>query len=148
MEVAAAKLRDKGLTTRTAEKWESDSELLRLRGFDAAESSEPKLICRNAYPIGDVPIDFFMCEYAPKLRRLLAPTSFPNVAPVAKVVVGTPHPADHWHVLSGLFGLPIHNRGVEIELSEEPTEFPEVIQIVSDRGPIDLKGWPSRFTFV
>lgn len=148
LEIAAARLGELGVPMRLAEKREGNSELLRLRGFTDREAEVEQLICRNAYPEGEIPIDFFLCEYVPPLYKRLGPQMFPALAPLVEVEISTPNPATDWMQINALFGLPEAKRGVELVLSEEPGERAEVTAIRSDRGPIDLEGWPSRFQFV
>jgi len=148
LRAAATRLADLGLDVRIAEKWESDAQLLQLRGFQGEDLKTPQLLCTNAYLTGEIPVDFFLCDYAPKLRSILSPSNFPHVPPIARVVLGVPDLASAWAILSQLYGLPVAHGGVEIGLREKPCEFPEVVEIVSDRGPIDLKGWAARFTLV
>ncbi len=149
MDAAIQRLKGSGLDADVKEKWESNPELLALRGFDPEECKSPQLICRNATfgPQDRMPVDFFDCEYSPKLKQRLAPSAFPGLLPVDHVVLGTPTPWENWHTLGEQFGLSEGKRAVDIVLDEEPVEFPEVIRIISDRGPIDLKGWPARFQF-
>lgn len=147
MDYAVGELRERNLRLRIVEKWESDPKLLRLRGFGGDLVHSPQLLCRNAYPSGDIPVGFFLCEYAPSIQQRLAPASFRGVAPVAAVVVATPSPQRQWFRLNDLLGLPIQHRGVDVELREEPGDAAEVVEIISDRGPIDLGDWPARFRF-
>jgi hypothetical protein len=46
-----------------------------------------------------------------------------------------------------LLGLPIQKRGADMAISEVPSKHPEVVEIRSDRGPLNLGDWPSRFRF-
>jgi hypothetical protein len=144
---ATSRLADLGLEIRVAEKWESNPDLLKLRGFDEVEALAPQLICRNAYPTDDVPIDFFICDYSSSLRKRLEPSSFPGLSPVTHVILSTPQPSVDWQRINGLFGVPAEKGGVEICIAEEIGEDAEVIEIRLDRGPIDLGKWPARFCF-
>lgn len=148
LDLAAAALAGQGISVEVFDKWESDPALLRLRGFDAAESQSPQLICRNAYPTEEPAFPFFFCAYSPPLAKRLAPFSFPDLHPVTHVMVATPNPAADWRRIDDLFGLPKAARGTEIVLSEAPSEYAEVVEIRSDRGPLDFGKWPARFRLV
>jgi hypothetical protein len=147
LEEAVSALAEHGAPCDVREKWEDDPVKLRLRGLEPLPDNSPQLICRNAYPSGDLPIDFFICDYAPALRALLGPSAFPKLPQVAKVVLATPNGMGDWATMNKLFGLPMRGRGFELVLTEERSEAPEVVAIRSDRGPIDLGGWPARFRF-
>jgi hypothetical protein len=147
LEAASSHLAELGLDMQTKEKWESDPDLLRLRGFSEDECQTRQLICRNAYPSDETPIGFFLCEYSQLLGKRLAPSAFPAIAPVAQVNLGMPNPAADWAALWPMLGLPMKRSGPEIGISETPNEYAEVIEIVSVRGPLDLGGWPATFRF-
>jgi hypothetical protein len=146
LDKAADRLRELGLEVEIVEKWEDNPELLARRGFEP--DGGPQLICRNAYPSGDIPFPFFFCEYAPPLRRRLGPEAFRNLAPITHVTLATPTPGKDWFRIDLLFGLPRYRFNVEIWLAEAPSERAEVIEIRSDRGPVDFPGWDARFQFV
>ncbi len=133
LEMAVSKFESLSVPMRIAEKWESDPALLRLRGFSGQESQQPQLICRNAYPIGVQPFDFFLCEYSPGLKTRLAPKS----QEVSQILLATPKPQVDFEALNRLFGRPTD--GLEILLSETPHERCEVIEIRSSRSPMVLE---------
>ena len=147
LEIGVEHLQVEGLQMRITEKWESDSELLKLRGFGNADSMTPQLICRNAYPTSETPIDFFLCEYGNELKNRLSPAAFPQVAPIHSIVLGTPDPWSDWTRVSQIWALPQTKPGTEIEISEIAHPCAEVIEIRSDRGPLDLGNWNARFRF-
>lgn len=147
LEAAASALEERGVSTMVHEKWESDPALLCLRGFAGQELEAPQLICRNAVPSGDTPFDFFVCEYSPCLRRRLAPEAFPGLPPVRAVVMLTPQPDRDRARLDELFNLPAAPSGIDLLLSDAPSQVSEVVEIRTDRGPIDLGTWPTRFRF-
>ena len=81
-----------GIQAETFEKWEDNPELLRLRGFVGPDANHRQLICRNVFPKGDLPAPFFLCEYSPGLRRLLAEVTGPTPAGnVIALKVHLPH---------------------------------------------------------
>lgn len=125
------------------EKWEADPELLRLRGFDNVD--EPQLICRTLVPTGSCEFDFFLCDYSPSLKHRLAPTSFSVDHPVAKVLFAGPVSAKVF--TDRLVPMGNKKNGSALGHVEGFAGEPEVVEIVSDRGPLDLQGWPARFRF-
>ena len=136
-----------GVPMEVVEKWEEDPELLKLRGFSEEESQTGQLICRNAYPQGELTFDFFLCEYAPALKARLLAASSPSMPPTRKVILGSPTPENDAPALM-LWGLPKSRIGAEISLDEQAHSEREVIQIATDRGPLDLRDWPARFRFM
>ena len=147
LESATKTLTGLGIPMRISEKWEEDPELLQLRGFSKAESAIPQLICRNAYPTGKVPFDFFLCEYSPDLKQRLSREAFPGLLQVASLTLGSPTPSQDWNHLCRTFGLPDSKRGIDIFLDAEPHADREVIKIISDQGPLDFGDWPTNFRF-
>ena len=147
IEHAADKLINLGSPMHLTEKWEPNPEILKLRGFNESECHSPQLICRNAYPELAQPFDFFLCTYAPALHERLGKEAFPGLPPVSSITLGCPTPLQDWSVLAQYWGLPMKPLGCEINISETPHSHAEVIEIISDRGPIDLQGWTSRFRF-
>ena len=147
LQIAADKLISLGCEVQIAEKWEDNPELLRLRGFSEEESKVPQLICTNAIPFGESPFDFFLCEYSPGLHARLSQHAFPPMLVVDRIILGSPTPWEDWRPTGAYFGLPMRKRGVEIGIREEPNPFREVVEIVSDRGPLDLGDWQARFRF-
>lgn len=131
----------------TIEKWESNPDLLRLRGFSVQESKTPQLICTNAYPSGDIPIDFFLCKYSRALGQRLTASSFPNVRPAQKVVISTPQPTVDRVRIRRLLRLLESDENPQILITEAPSQFAEVTEIRLERGALDLSGWPARFRF-
>ncbi len=140
---AVATLEGLGLPMRISEKWEDDPEKLRLRGYSAVESQERQLICRNAIPVEAPAIDFFLCDYSPALKARLGPGTFPGLAPVREVVWGSPFAAVDADCLKffGLAGV-----GPSLALKEWPERG--VVEIRTDRGPIDLGSFAANFRFV
>ncbi|HEY0868374.1 MAG TPA: hypothetical protein VGE01_13395 [Fimbriimonas sp.] len=76
-----------GIAYEVREKVEPDPSLLRLRGFSETESEVPQPICTNVVPL-DPPFPFFFCEYAPALKRRLAPGRFTVPHQVRELVYG------------------------------------------------------------
>ncbi|AIE84958.1 hypothetical protein OP10G_1590 [Fimbriimonas ginsengisoli Gsoil 348] len=144
--VATRRYEEMGIPMSLREKWEPDPELLRLRGFDEDEARTPQLICRNLYPSRPAPFDFFLCDYAPKLKERLSPSALPSVPAVTQLVLAVPAPASDGPQIDRLFGT-APNLRPEIVLSEKPGDLAEVIEIRSERGPLDLPGRASRFRF-
>lgn len=70
LDAAASALSAAGLSAKVFDKFESDPNLLKLRGFSGAQT---ELICRNLVPEGELPFDFFICDYSPFLKEWLSP---------------------------------------------------------------------------
>lgn len=137
--VAAAVYYDAlGIRTELREKWEPDPTLLRLRGFSDVDS--PQLICRNLVPLDPQPVDFFLCEYSPFLHRQLAPEAFPGLPKVREVVISVPGGVD-----ARLFPI---DSGADVALSFVESPVTEVVEIRTERGPLDLGDWAATFCLV
>ncbi|CAN5705847.1 hypothetical protein BH11ARM2_BH11ARM2_07130 [soil metagenome] len=95
----AAMLRE-GLRPKLAPKVEPDPDLLALRGFPPEMQSEPQRICTNVVPAPGAPLDFFLCEYAPFLRKKL-------VQPLEILSVEISLPANAVRLLRKLGGCPL-----------------------------------------
>ena len=95
-----------GLPAVVVNKNENEPEKLRQRGFGESESQTPQWICRNLVPERpeDLPFDFFICEYAPFLRRHLSPDNprLQTSARVTEITVGTAEPDAARSLLSEL----------------------------------------------
>lgn len=131
--------REAGRPMRLFDKMEENSDLLRLRGFDEAEARIPQRICLNLIPEAPAPVDFFLCRYVPMLRERLGPKAFPGLPRVQRIVVASPES----HEWTSLF--PWTGEGPEIAFVTGETA--EVVEIQTERGPIDLGDWPARFRF-
>lgn len=144
---AKVALTHRGVEVDVFDKWETDPERLRQRGYPESEAAEPQRICRNLYPKGPFPIAFFVCDYAPHLRARLSPEAFSGVPPVDEIVLGLPHPETDAERVNALFGLPSTDGKPRLRVAEAPRVHGEVIEFVTPRGPIDLGGWTTRFRF-
>jgi|GEM_PF-1567383 len=148
VDLASRELSEVGVATVLREKMEPDPELLRLRGFSEQDAQTPQLICRNLLLEKPAPFDFFLCDYAQFLRDRLAPSAFSPIPSVSSITLGLPNPFAVWSELNRVWGLPVRNRGVDIQISESSNPIAEVIEIRTDRGPLDLEGWNAGFRFV
>lgn len=124
LDAAIAAIRQFGIGCERFEKYENNIELLKLRGFSdqliAVRPPQGELICRNGIPREDqVPIDFFLCDYCPFLKRRLSPDNFPYVpgGGVIRIVVGTPTPAAAQELIQSLG----YEGDIELEFAESPT---------------------------
>lgn len=125
-----------GLEPRPFEKWEADPELVRLRFGDPRA---PRLICRNLLPSRHVPFDFFLCDYSPELRDRLAPDRFPDTPKALEIVAGTTdvsRTTELWPIEGG------------VPVRIVPNDRDEVLEIRTERGPVDLGDWPAAFRLV
>jgi hypothetical protein len=125
------------------EKWEGDPELLRLRGYSNEEAESPRLICKNLVPTRDPAVGFFLCDYSPEMRARLHPHAFPNPKSVTAVVLDMPEGGRRQQELSDLWPLAAAHEGPEISLAD--AQEPEILEIRTSRGPLDLGGWATRF---
>jgi len=135
---AAAYYDSIGVRMELRDKWEPDPSLLRLRGFSDVDS--PQLICRNLVPLDPQPVDFFLCEYSPFLHRRLGPAAFPGLPAVREVVVSAPSLVD------GKL-LPIDARA-DVAISFVDGQVSEVVEIRTERGPLDFGDWKASFRLV
>ena len=147
LQSAAETLTRLNIPMRITDKVEANPDLLQLRGFSAEDSQSTQLICRIAYPIEPQPYDFFLCDYAPFLKARLLPKAFPGVPPIRSIILGSPNPWEDWGPANSAFGLPEKERGCELWISESAHPTREVIEIISDRGPLDFGDWPASFRF-
>ncbi len=135
--------RELQVETKIFNKIETDSSLLRLRGFSDEEAQGPQLICQNLLLESDFPIDMFFCDYAPGLKKRLSPERFSSPhGRVLRIEVSLPNAGDIEQLNSlGYEG--------EIELYQSETTFGpcQVTGIMLENGPVDLKGIDPGFRF-
>lgn len=126
-----------GLRMELREKWESNPELLRLRGYSEEESLSRQLICRNLVPLDPVPVDFFLCEYSPFLRERLA---FPEFTPVHEVVVEVP--TSDFAKASRLLAMPADHEGARLVLTPADVDIARVTEVRSPFSSLSFQPLP------
>jgi len=135
IEAAIVGLEAEGFDARLFEKWESDTELLALRGYPPEMRHSPQLICRNVLVDGQMPIPFFLCDYS-EFQRL-------------RLALGSPHGqvrAIHIQANADLFRRLGYSGDIEIT-GEDKEKPPLVTEIRLETGSLDLKGFPAEFRF-
>ena len=124
-------------------KKESTPELLEMRGLPAAGGEQ--VLCTNTMiDESRIAFSFFACEYAPRVKKLLAPESFeiPGGNSVEEILIGHREPQG---LKEDLQRLGVHS-GVRLTAHKHSSE--EVTAIVMKNGPLDLGNFPSRFKFI
>jgi len=133
-----------GYRTERYEKWESDPELLMMRGFSEEGSQAEQLICKNLYPDPTFPVPLFLCEYSHGLSKRLSREQVgdPPMGPVTAVEVQM-EAAGKLFVLSqiGYLG------PVELVQREDLGPF-RVTGVKFERGPLPLDGVDLGFDFI
>ena len=134
-----------GYRTERYEKWESDPELLKMRGFSEEGSQTEQLICKNLYPDPTFPVPLFMCEYSNGLARRLGREQVGDspAGPVLAIEVQMEKPGQLW-VLAELGYL----GSVELIQREEVTGPFQIAGIKLERGPLDTRGVRLGFVFI
>lgn len=136
-------LEQEGIPFKVVEKWETSPELLKLRGMPIHSGAQ--LLCTNLMP-GDYAIEFpfFACNYSVTVKKRLRPEALPleDKNSVVGVLLGHPSP--------GRLGEQLQRLGIQegVRLSVAQHGEKEVVAITMRNGPIDLGGWPARFSFV
>jgi len=133
-EDAVADFARAGLSAIVVNKTESDPEKLRLRGFSERESQTPQWICRNLVPERpeDLPFDFFICEYAPFLKRHLSPEN-PRLETADQIIgikVGTTDPEAARALLTELRYLG------EIRIRFTGHDDRRIVEVMTSAGPL------------
>ena len=147
LDSAVHQLQKLGFPLRVADKWESNPELLKLRGFHERDCQTPQLICQNAFPESKSSFDFFICAYSEFLKMHLVPSAFPNSPKVHSITLGTPKLSEDWAFANTIWGLPSHPSDVTIQFAESLQHPNEVVEIATSLGSLDLSHWTSRFRF-
>lgn len=133
-----------GFRSERYDKWESDSELLKLRGFSEADSHTEQLICSNLYPDPAFPVPLFLCKYSHDLGKRLSRDQVGDspAGPVIAVEVQLEE-AGKLSVLSqvGYLG------SIELVQRDELGPF-KVTGIKLERGPMPLDGLNLGFEFI
>jgi hypothetical protein len=146
LECAERNLSKFGVATHRFDKFESNPELLALRGFSSGELAKSQLICRNLLLDSPFPVSLFFCDYVPKLKALLSPenprlkTPFGSVRQIHMVL---PRPGMIWRLGDlGYLG--------KIEFVQSEKEFgePRVTGIQLECGALDLHGLELGFQFL
>ncbi len=146
LECAERILSKLGVATHRFDKFESNPELLALRGFSGGELAEPQLICRNLLLDSPFSVPLFFCDYVPKLKALLSPenprlnTPFGQVRQIHLVL---PQPR-----MIGRLGDLGYLGKIEFLQSEKEFGEPRVTGIQLESGPLDLCGLDLGFQFV
>jgi len=132
-----------GIPYTVTEKWETDNELLALRGMTTGKGAQ--LLCTNTIP-ADYAIEFpfFSCQYSVAVRRRLLPVALPlpDANAVEQVLIGHPDPGRLAQQI-GRLGV---QEGVRLGVAQHATK--EVVAVVMKNGAIDFGDWPANFKFV